>query len=125
VSATRAIGAVNVVEEGDLDLTTGLPGPEPDHLGLDGLEEGLNGDVVIVIVLDAHRYFDAVCARDLLVVLQTILAAPVAVEGATTRWLPQGHPQCSDRQITFHAVADGATSATYSHRCRFSVPVLM
>ncbi|CQR86724.1 hypothetical protein SAMN04488021_13550 [Paracoccus aminovorans] len=48
-------------------------------------------------------------AQDLLIVMRTVLAAPVAVEDAAFGWRPEGnrHLQGPDRQIALHAVADG------------------
>lgn len=48
-------------------------------------------------------------SQDFLIVMRTILTAPVAVEDATPGRGSQGngHPQRPDRQVALHAVADG------------------
>ena len=48
-------------------------------------------------------------AQNFLVVMRTILPAPVAVEDAAPGRCPQsnGHPQRPDRQVALQAVADG------------------
>ena len=116
------IEAVDVLEDGGLGLAARFPSPAPDQLGLDGLEEGLDGRIVVAVALAAHRYLEGMFAQDLLVVVRTILAArcpatvclqtvrgAVAVEDATPRRGSQSdsHFQRPDRQIAFHAVADG------------------
>ena len=80
--------AIDVFEDSRLGLATRFPGATPDQLGLDGLEEGLDGGIVVAVALAAHRRLQAMLAKDLLVVVRTILAAAVAVEDATTRWRP-------------------------------------
>ncbi len=46
--------------------------------------------------------------QDLLVVVRTVLAAPVRVMDAALGWRPEGygHVQSPDRQITLHPIAD-------------------
>ena len=121
MAAAWVIEAVDVLEqaivrhwfksngERRLHLPTRFPRPAPDQLGLDGLEECLDGGVVIAIALAAHRYLEAVFAQDLLVVVGAVLAAAVAVEDAAARRGSQGdgHLQRPDRQVALHAVADG------------------
>ena len=101
------IEAVDVLKDGGLGLAVRFPSPAPDQLGLDRPEEGFDGGIVIEITLAAHRYLEAVFALDLLVVVQTILAAPVAVEDAALGRRPQGngHLQRPDRQVALHAIA--------------------
>lgn len=50
-------------------------------------------------------------AQDLLVVMRTVLAAPVAVEDAAFGWRSEGdgHVQGPDRQVTLHAITDSPT----------------
>ena len=121
MAAAWVIEAVDVLEqaivrhwfksngERRLHLPTRFPRPAPDQLGLDGLEECLDGGVVIAIALAAHRYLEAVFAQDLLGVVGAVLAAAVAVEDAAARRGSQGdgHLQRPDRQVALHAVADG------------------
>jgi hypothetical protein len=50
-----------------------------------------------------------VFAQDLLIVVRTVLAAPVGVMNASLGWPAQGdgHVQGTDRQVLLHVVADG------------------
>ena len=43
--SARVVEAVDVFEEGDLDLPTGLPVTPPDDFGLQGLEEAFDGGI--------------------------------------------------------------------------------
>lgn len=65
----RVIEAVDVLEDGRLSLSAGLPGAPPDQLGLDGLEEGFDCGVIIAVAFAAHRWLQAVLAQDLLIVV--------------------------------------------------------
>ena len=56
-----------------------------DQFGLDRLEEGLNGGVIVAIALATHRHLEPMLAQDLLIVMRTILAAAIAVEDAAPR----------------------------------------
>ena len=85
MSAAWVIEAVDVLEDGDFGLATGFPRPAPDQLSLDGLEEGLNGGVVIAIAFAAHRRLEPMLTQDLLVVVGPVLAAAIAVEDAVPR----------------------------------------
>ena len=75
MAAAGVIKAVDVLEDGRLRLPTRFPRPAPDQLGLDGLEECLDGGVVIAIALAAHRYLEAVFAQDFLVVVGAVLGS--------------------------------------------------
>ena len=55
MSAAWIIEAVYVLEDSGFGLATRFPGPAPNQLGLDRLEEGLNGCVVIAVAFAAHR----------------------------------------------------------------------
>jgi len=107
----RIIEAVDVLEDGGFDLATCFPRPAPDQFGLDGFEEGLNRGVIVAIALAAHRHLEPMLAQELLIVVRTVMAAAIAVEDAAPRRGSQGdgHLQRPDRQIAFHAVADGPT----------------
>ena len=52
--------------------------------------------------------------QDLLVVMRTVLTAPVAVEDAAFGWRSEsdGHFQGPDRQVPLHAIADSPTNDT-------------
>ena len=52
--AARVVEAINVFEEGDLDVTPGVPVAPPDQFGLQRLEEALDGRVIIAVALAAH-----------------------------------------------------------------------
>ena len=81
------------------------------------------GGVVVTIALAGHGYLEAMLAQDLLIIVGTILAAPVGMVDAAlwavagTRWpstdrqgIAQQCPerfQRPDRQVPLHAVADG------------------
>ena len=102
------VEAVDVLEEGQFDVAACRPGSSPDHLSLQGLEEGLDGGVIVAVSLATHRYLEAVPAQDLLIVVRTILAAAVGMLDATLGRPPQGdrHVQRPDRQIFLQPVAD-------------------
>jgi hypothetical protein len=79
------IEAVDVLEDGGFGLTTGLPCGPPDQFGLDRIEEGLNGGVIVAVTLAAHRHLEPMLAQDLLIVMRTIVAAAIAVEDTAPR----------------------------------------
>lgn len=110
----RIIEAVDVLKDCGLGLSTSFPRAPPDQLGLDGLEEGFDCGVIVAIPFPTHRHFEPVFAQDLLVVMRTVLAVPVAVEDAAFGWRSEGdgHFQGPDRQVTFHAIADSPTNDT-------------
>ena len=107
--AGRVLEAVDVWEDDGFGFAAGCPRPAPDQFGLDGLEERLDNGVITALALVALRRPQAVVAQNFLVVVRTILAATVAMEDATRRWGPEreGHFQRADREIPFHAIADG------------------
>ena len=55
MSAAGVIEAVDVLEYGGFGLPAGFPRRAPDQLGLDALEESLDGSVVIAVAFAAHR----------------------------------------------------------------------
>ena len=79
----------------------------PQQLGLDRLEEGLDGRVVVAVSLAAHGHLEPVLAQNFLIVTRTILAATIRMVNAALRRLPQGngHVQGPDRQVMLHPVA--------------------
>ena len=99
--AARVVEAVDVFEEGNFDLSAGLPVSTPDQFGLERFEVALDGRVIIAIFLAAHRCHQPVFAQDLLVVVRTVLAAAIRVVNAVLWWSPQGnsHVQGTDRQV--------------------------
>ena len=106
MATARIVEAVDVFEDGDFGITTRSPGPLPQQLGLDRLEECLDRRVIVTVSSTAHRHLEAMLAQDFLVVVRAILAATVGVMHAAFRRSSQGdgHVQGSDRQVTFHAV---------------------
>ena len=54
MTTPRIVEAVDVLEEGQLGIAAGRPRPAPDEFGLEGLEEGLDGGVVVTVSLAAH-----------------------------------------------------------------------
>ena len=109
MSAAWIIEDVDVFEEGDFDVPAGLPASAPDQFGLEGFEKVLDGGVIIAIAFAAHRRCQPVFTQDFLIVVRTVLAAPVAMMNASLWWSSQsdGHVQGADRQVLLHAVADG------------------
>ena len=71
----RVIEAVDVLEDGGLDLAARFPRPAPDQLGLYGLEECLNGCVAIAVAFAAHRRLEPMHTQDLMVVVASRMIA--------------------------------------------------
>lgn len=110
----RVIEAVDVLKDGGFGLSTRFLSAPPDQLGLDGLEEGFDCGVIVAIPFPTHRHLEPVFAQYLLVVMRTVLAAPVCVMNAAFGWRSEGdgHFQGPDRQVTLHAIADCPTNDT-------------
>ena len=51
---SRVVEAVDVFEEGDLDLATGLPVVPPYQFGFQRLEEAFDGGIVVSVAFPAH-----------------------------------------------------------------------
>lgn len=66
--ASRVVEAVDVFEEGDLDLATGLPVAAPDEFGLQRFEEAFDGGIGVAIALAAHRNLELLLSQQLLIV---------------------------------------------------------
>ena len=87
VFAAWVVEAVDVFEEGNFDLTAGLPASAPDQLRFEGFEETFDGSPrhwactngahgsIIAVSRSAHGRLQAMLAKDLLVVVRTISAA--------------------------------------------------
>ena len=105
--ASWIVEAVDVFEDRHLGLPPRSPCPAPNQLGLDGFEEGFDSRIVITITFAAHRDLEPMLAQDFLIIMRAILAAPVRMMDAAFRWRTEcdGHFQCPDRQIAFHAIA--------------------
>lgn len=54
MSAAWVVEAVDVFEDGNFDVSTGLPVPAPDQFGLEGFEETFDGCVIIAIAFATH-----------------------------------------------------------------------
>ena len=104
----RIVEAVDVFEEGDLDLAAGLPVPSPDQFGLQRLEEAFDGGIVVTVAFPAHRHLEPVLAQQLLIVVGTVLRPAIRVMNAAWWWPSDrdGHVQSPQSQILLHAVAD-------------------
>lgn len=87
--ASRVVEAIDVFEEGDLDLSAGLPVVPPDQLGLQRLEEAFDCGIVIVISLATHRHPEPVVAQQLLIVV----AVSIFVGAARSRWGGPARPR--------------------------------
>ena len=107
--ASRVVEAVDVFEEGDFDLATGLPVATPDEFGLQRLEEAFDGGIVVTVAFPTHRHLEPVLAQQLLIVVGTILRPAIGVMNAAWWWPSDrdGHVQRPQGKILLHAVADG------------------
>ena len=85
--------------------------PRRDEFRLQGFEERLYRGVVVTIIPAARRWTQATGLQLFLIVVRTILAAPIRMEKAALRRLAQAHRhiQCPDRQVILHPVADSPT----------------
>lgn len=109
--AAWVIKAVDVFEEGDFDLSAGLPVSAPDQFGLQRLEEAFNGRVVVAIALAAHRNLNSVLAQQFLVIVGTVLRSAIRVMNAAWWWPSDRdrHVQGSQGESLLHAIADRPT----------------
>jgi hypothetical protein len=73
VPAAGIVEAVDVLEEGNFDLSAGEPVSAPDQFGLEGFEEAFDGRVVITISLAAHRRHQTMVSQGFLVVMGAVL----------------------------------------------------
>ena len=88
---SRIVKAVDVLEGGQLGVSARVPRLSPDQLGLDRLEERLDGGVVIAVALAAHRYLEAVMTQELLIIMGAILAAAIRMMDAALGRLAERH----------------------------------
>lgn len=91
MSPAAVVEAVDVLKEDIADLVARCPCVPPDQFSLEGLEEGLDSGIVITVPSAAHRYLEAQFAEPLLIVVGTILTAPVGVVNAALRWVSKGY----------------------------------
>ena len=104
------VEAVDVFEEGYLDLLTGLPMAAPDQLelGLERLEEAFDVGIVVTIAFSARRDLEAVLAQQLVIIVGAVLRPAIRVMDAS-RWRRSDgdcYAQGPQGQILLHAVAD-------------------
>ena len=79
MSAAWIVEAVDVFEEGDFDVSAGLPVAAPDEFGLQRFKEAFDGGIVIAISLPAHRNLEPVFAQKLPVVVGAVLRPAIRV----------------------------------------------
>ena len=86
----------------------------PDQFSFDGFEERFYSGIIVAIALATHRSLEAMLAQDFLIIVGTILAAPVGMVDAALwrRTERDSHFKCSDRQIPLHPVADRPANDT-------------
>ena len=72
-AATGIAEPVDVLEDGRLGLAARFPSPAPDQLGLDGLEEGLDGRIVVAVAFAGHGDAHAMSIEFGLIVDRAIL----------------------------------------------------
>ena len=92
-------------------MSRGVPNGLTALPDLDGLEEGIDNEIVIAVTLATNRLLGSAFVQDFPVVMRAVLAAPVAVEQVAAWQGLQGN--CNlllpDSQITLHAFADRPT----------------
>lgn len=88
---SRIVEAVDVLEDGQFDVSARLQRSSPEYFRLDRLEERLEGGVVIAAAFAAHRYLEAVLTQELLIIVGAVLAATVRVAEAAFGRLPQSY----------------------------------
>ena len=101
--AAGVVEAIDVLEERLCDLVTGGPTVSPNEFCFERFEEGLDGSVVVAVSPSTHRDLEAQVAQSPLIVMRTILAAPVGVMHAAWWGVAKGYRpvQSLQSQITF------------------------
>jgi hypothetical protein len=91
VFSAVVVEAIDVLKEGVVNVLAHGLGVSPDQFCLEGLEEGLDDSIVITVASAAHRYLETHFPQPLLIVLGTVLAAPISV--VKTAWwrVAKGH----------------------------------
>ena len=107
MAVEQVIKSIDILEYCPLGLASCFPTIAPGQLGLDGFEERLHRRIIIAVCFATHRPPKSVLARDLVMVVRTILAATVDVMEASFGRCPQcdRHLQRPDCQVAFHAIA--------------------
>jgi hypothetical protein len=82
---------VDVLKEGIGDLVARSSCMSPDQFCLEGFKEGLDGGIVVAVTSATYRYVEAQLTQSLLLVVGTILTAPVGVVNAALRWVSKGY----------------------------------
>lgn len=80
--SARIVGAVDILEDGQLCFSAGLPRLSPNQFRLDRFEEGFVRRVIIAVAFAAHGYLEAVLTQQFLIIVRTLLATPVRVVNA-------------------------------------------
>ena len=104
MSSAWVVKAVDVLEERDFRLASGLPLLTPDQFGFQGFEERLYSGIIIAVAFAAHRHLKALLTQDFLVIMITILAATIRMVNTSGRWLVQidRHVEGSDCEVLLH-----------------------
>ena len=105
MSAAWVIETVDVFEDGNFHIPSGLPGLPPDQFGFYGFEEGFHCGIIIAIALAAHGHLEPMLAQDFLIIVRTILAAAIRMMDATFGRPAQSysHVQRPDRKVSLHS----------------------
>ena len=68
MSAAWVVKAVDILMDGNLGVSAGLPAVSPDQLCFYGFEKCFDNGIVIAVSLAAHGCLEAVFSQDFLVV---------------------------------------------------------
>ena len=103
------VETIDILKERPLGFSACCPSMPPNQFCLQGFEEGFNCRVIIAVSFSAHRHLKALLAQYFSIGVTAILDAPVGMVNAARRWLAQvdRHLKGADREILFHAIADG------------------
>ena len=77
------VESVDILEQRQFALPSGVPWLPPDQFSLHSFEEGLDNGVIPTIALTAQRDLEAVFFQRLLVLMRTVLASTVRMMDAT------------------------------------------
>ena len=69
MATARIVEAIDILEYRAFRLTARVPTITPDQLGLDGFKERLDHGIVVAISFSAHRYFESMLRKKLLIVM--------------------------------------------------------
>ena len=54
MSSARVVEAGDVFEDGNLEISAGLPGTPPDQFDLDGFDEDVHRSLIMAVSFTAH-----------------------------------------------------------------------